>query len=77
VKELRFLHQGRSLYVEIKDSNGQTGRAEVDGSMILSGEVAVGDFKIELNNVTSVFFEAIEPRNSATTIVGEKLEDGI
>jgi AcrR family transcriptional regulator len=77
VKELGFLHQGPSLYVEIKDSNGQTGRAEVDGSMILSGEVAVGDFKIELNNVTSVFFEAIEPRNSATTIVGEKLEDGI
>jgi hypothetical protein len=43
----------------------------------MEGRLAVENFRNELNNVTSVFFEAIEPRHSAVTIVGEKPEDGI
>ena len=64
IRELRLACQGPSLYAEIRNNDGQTGRAEVDGSLILSGEVTIGEFRIELGNVSSILFDSKEPQSS-------------
>lgn len=71
VKGLRSLYHGPSLCAEIEDNDGHTGRAKVDGSLILSGEVAVGDFRIELSNVSTVLFDAKEPQHPVL-VTGER-----
>ena len=53
VKEATFQQKGTSFGADITTIENQKIRAEVDPGMVLSGEVSLGDFSIELKNVDS------------------------
>jgi AcrR family transcriptional regulator len=61
VKRIRFQQQESTFSAEITGTEGKTERVEVDGTLILSGEVPLGGFAIDLKNVTSILFSAGEP----------------
>jgi AcrR family transcriptional regulator/predicted DNA-binding transcriptional regulator AlpA len=71
LKRIRFQQQESTFWAEIVDMEGKTKRVEVDGTLTLAGEVPLGEFAIELKNVTSILFGTdlsptipISPRHS-------------
>jgi AcrR family transcriptional regulator len=58
VKRINFKQEGPSLWAEIMDTEGKTERGEVEGALTLLGEVSLGEFAIELRNVSSILFGA-------------------
>ncbi|MBI5591649.1 MAG: TetR family transcriptional regulator [Deltaproteobacteria bacterium] len=62
VQNLRFCRKGNFFSAEVTGKDGQIQTAEVDGTLILSGEVSLGGFSIELKSVASVMvFNAQKP----------------
>lgn len=58
VRKATLLRKKASCLAKITTIKGETIRAEVDGGMILSGEVPLGDFAIALKNVAGITFKA-------------------
>jgi AcrR family transcriptional regulator/predicted DNA-binding transcriptional regulator AlpA len=56
VEKIHFLQEAHALWAEVTGKDGQTQRAEVVGTLTLSGEVSLGAFAIELKNVASIVF---------------------
>jgi hypothetical protein len=56
VEKIHFIRRESSLEAEITGIDGQKEKAEVDGNLVLSGEVAIGEFSIQLDNITSLLF---------------------
>jgi len=54
VEKIKFLQHESLFLAEILGSDGQAERAVVDGKITLSGEVSIGQFSIELRNITSI-----------------------
>jgi len=57
VKEINFKEEESSFRAEITTTDGQTERGKVGNAITLSGEVAWGEFAIELKNVESILYE--------------------
>ena len=72
VNKIRFLQQEPLFRAEITTRDGLTVKAEVDGTLTLSGEVPLGGFAIELRNVTSVLFDTMEPKKSQVDDGGKR-----
>lgn len=61
VQRLRFHQQDGSFIAEVMGKDGQNQSAEVDGTLVLYGEVPLGEFGIELKSLAGVLFDAREP----------------
>lgn len=61
---ISFLQQESLFWAEITTRDGQTIKAEVDGTLTLSGEVPLGGFTIELKNITSIVIDATDSQKS-------------
>jgi len=57
VDKIKFLHQDSLFWAEIKSKDGQMMKVEVDSAITLSGNVSLGKFYIELNNVDTILLE--------------------
>jgi hypothetical protein len=71
LKRIRFQQQGSTFWAKVTDMEEKTERVDVDGTLTLSGEVPLGEFAIELRNVTSILFGAGEPQRSQVDDGGE------
>jgi AcrR family transcriptional regulator len=60
IKQATFMQKKSSFGAEITTLEGQVIWSKLDGGMILSGQVPLGDFSIELKNVNSIIFRAPE-----------------
>jgi AcrR family transcriptional regulator len=64
VERIQFVRRESSLEAQITRKDGQTEKVEIDGDLSLSGDVAIGEFSLQLKDMASLLFVTKELERS-------------